>query len=253
MQITVFRIAGESFRLLGRNLWRALPVWLFAIVTFTGTNLIDIVYGAPVTGHGFTAAQIVSLAIRVVAPLIVSSALFRVMLGSTHGPWSPDGAFWKYVLATALISGVAFGIAIAGVRGLRPQMLVLVHDRAGQMIASGATAFAFILLGAILTIRLSLWPVALAIGDRAVTFVMAWRRTRGAVWAMTGALLLLAAPWIAAHFAATVWALSLSGQARVMATVIDGLVSVLQVASGIAVASASYRLLASPRLEASLP
>jgi hypothetical protein len=241
--VTVRRIAGESLRLLGRSLWRALPVWIVAAVLFTGTNLVDIVYGSPQPGHGFTPAQIVSLAIRVIAPLWVSTAAWRIMLGSSRPAWAPDGAFWRYVLAALLITGATFGLALAGVTALKPVILSAIHDKTGQMIARGAALFALLIAGTFVTIRLSLWPVALAIGDKSVTFVTAWRAARGAVWAMTGALLLLGVPWLAAHLAATMWAMSPTGQARVAATVIDGILSVLQVAFGVAVTAGAYAVL----------
>jgi len=210
---------------------------------FTGTDLVDIVYGAPQSGHGFSPAQIASLAIRVIAPLWVSTAAWRIMLGSARAAWAPDFAFWRYVLVSLLLFAVTFVPAVAATRLLGPAIADAFHDPYQQTIARGAVAFALILLGTFVTIRLALWPVALAIGDRAVTFVTAWRATRGAVWAMIGALLLLGVPWLAAHFAATVWAQSLSGQARVTATAIDGILSVFQVAFGIAVTAGSYIVL----------
>jgi hypothetical protein len=242
--VTVWRIARESLRMLGHGFARALPVWLFAAVSFTGTNLVDIVYGAPVAGHGLTHAQMVSLGIRLISPLIVSCAAWRIMLDSEDPPWSLNWDFWKYALATLLLIAVGFGIALAGVKAAQPFFVSVLHDKTQQNIARGALAFALILLATIVTIRISLWPVALAIGDRAVTFRTAWRSTRGAALAMIGALILVATPWFAGHFATTIWAQSLTGDRQITATVIDGIVSVLQVAFGVAVTAAAYVLLA---------
>ncbi len=244
MKVTTGGILKDGFKLLFESFWRALPIWIVAIILLTGTNLVDLIYGgAKLT---FTPLQMASLAIRVFATFLIPAAAFRTFIGGKHSPWSMNGDFWLFCLVSLLLTALSF-LAVIGVRFLAHPLLEQLLTDAGEVrIASLVLTIATFLVVAVLLIKVSLWPVAIVIGEREVTLPVAWQRMRGSAFAFIGALLGGIAPIFVAHVLLTVWAQSfpIDSDLRFQITVLDGIVSVFQVLVGTAMTAAAYVLLA---------
>lgn len=244
LKVTTGGIISAGFNLLLKSFWRALPIWLVAIVLLTGTNLVDLVYGgAKLT---FTPLQIVSLTIRVFASFLIPAVAFRIFIGSKHGPWNLNRDFWLFLLVSFVLTALSFAAVIAVKYLTQPILAQLIVDQDRLRLASLGLTIATFVVMAVVLIKVSLWPVAIVIGDRDVTLLVAWRRMRGAAFALIGALLAGIVPIFIAHVLLTSWAQSLpvDGDLRFQITVVDGIVSVFQVLVGTAMTATAYVLLA---------
>jgi hypothetical protein len=235
-RVTTAQIAVAGLKLTARSLLRSPLVWIVAFVLFTGTNLVDLVYGAG-PGKALTALQIVSLAVRLFSNIWIVVVALRTFL-DRRTVWALDRSFLTYVAFFIVYFGV--GLGIASVVGHALSAFVGQGARAVRVTAVLSMLVAYCLL----TIRIMLWPTALALGDRSVGLRESWRRTRGATLTMIGAFFALL-PIAAVHFGLTAWAttLPLSGDSRLIVTICDGVLSVVQVMLAMAFAAAIYKIL----------
>ena len=158
-----------------------------------------------------------------------------------------NGDFWLFCLVSLLLTTLSF-LAVIGVPLLGSSITLeqLLTDAGEVRIASLVLTIATFLVVAVLLIKVSLWPVAIVIGEREVTLPVAWQRMRGVVFAFIGALLGGIAPIFVAHVLLTIWAQSfpIDSDLRFQITVVDEIVSVFQVLVGTAVSAAAYVRLA---------
>jgi len=236
---TSLEIVAESFSLLGQSLTTRWDVWLLAAIFFTSTNIVDIVFAPP--GNPFhSPLMVASLIIRVVANVWAVTAAARVLTMSGR-VWAIDlpllrctGAFVALIVLSLVLMVIAKHVIVNPVIAAMTQVTHATHR--ALVVFTGVWLIGF----AIVTVRLSAWLVALAIGDRAMDFSAAWRGMQGANLAAIGALI-WTSPVPIGHLVLTSQAQDLRGPFQVALTVIDGLVSVLQVMLMMAMAAVLYR------------
>lgn len=248
-RISVGRIVPLSLRLLFGSLGSGWAAWVLCAIIFTGTDLVDLIYRS---GDLHAPLSLASLAVRVVGALVVPVVIWRIMLPRDgRRVWAADGRFWRYAAAFVAINLVTVPLLFVAKIVLRPIMHALPLDPALHRYAVYVEVFILALIILFVTLKLTLWTVALAIGDRDVGFVVSWRRTYGCLFAFFGALLAVILPFETAHFGLT--ALAQRGGFGATQTfwivIADGLVTVPVVMGMAAVAAAVYRL-AAERAEA---
>jgi len=236
-----------AMSLLARTLPRAWSVWLVTIVAATGTNLVDIIYGAQPGQHGIGPLQIASVIVRVfVGVLWTNIASSRAMIGGRSRIWAVNGDLWRAVGALILIEVITAPLFVAAAWLARTRLAPLIPDAhmaaIFSLVAHDVIQFGF----GMLTFKLTLWPIALAIGDRDVGFRVAWRRMRGAVWPLIGANILLIGPLFAAHVSLTDWAQSLASDRPLQldVTLADGVLTGVQLILTFSLFNALYKRLA---------
>jgi len=220
-----------AISLLARTLPRAWFVWLVTIVSATGTNLVDIIYGAEPGRHGIGPLQIASVIVRVfVGVLWTNVASSRAMIGGRSPTWAVNGDLWRAVGALILIEMITAPLFVVSAWLTRTRIAPLFPDAHVAAIFSLVAHDIFQFGFGMLTFKLTLWPIALAIGDRTVTLRVAWRRMRGAVWPLIGANILLIGPLFAAHVSLTHWAQSLTRERDLQldVTLADGVLTGVQ-------------------------
>ncbi|HVP85407.1 MAG TPA: hypothetical protein VMS78_11855 [Rhizomicrobium sp.] len=235
---TSLEIVAESLAMLRRSVSQHWSIWLVAAFFFTGTNIVDIVFGT--RGNPFQSPLMVaSLFVRVVSYVMVVVAALRTFTGGS--------SIWKVDQHLLRCAGAFFGLFALSIALLllftpfvaRPVVEAVTADHQLKREISVAMVAVWFVLFAIVTIRLSPWIVALAVGDNSIGLRSAWKRMRGATLAGIGALI-WTAPVPIAHLALTAEAQYLSGSIQLSFTVVDGLVSVLQVMIALAIAVALY-------------
>ena len=109
-----------------------------------------------------------------------------------------------------------------------------------------ASAVVYLAYGLVLLRAFALWLPALAIGDRTVTLVKAWRRMRGVTWSLIGAWFVLVFPVFLAHYGLTRWIETLppAASGRLALTAAGGMLSALLALAILSVMCAAYRLTA---------
>ncbi len=238
-RFTAIGILREALTLMRGSLYGAWSIWAVATVFFTGTDLVDIIYGGGANPL-HSPLTMISLAIRVIANIWVAAAAIRAF-ANRGAIWAIDLALLRYTAAFLLLIVGSIGLLLALSRlVVHPLIAMATSDTHISHIVSMAVTGAWLVGFTLLTVRWMPWIVALAIGDRVTRFSIAWQGMRGAMLAAIGAYLLVA-PVMIAHFLLTIWAQSLAGSAQFWVTTLDGVVSVVQVMSGMAVAVVLYR------------
>jgi hypothetical protein len=244
---TVGLILRDTFAMMARSLPRAWSVWLVTAASATGTNLVDIIYGAEPGRHGLSALQIASVFIRVfVGVLWTNVASSRAMIGSPSRPWAIDRYLWQAVGVLLLIEAITAPLLAIVLVVLRKHVAPAIPDAHLASLVSLVVGDIFQFGLGLITFKLTLWPIARAIGARDVTFRVAWRRMDGATWPLIGAYILLVGPLFFAHAAMTDWAVSLASQRdlQLRVTMADGLLSAIELMFIFTMFNALYKRLA---------
>lgn len=237
--MTSLEIVAESLSLLRQSLSARWDVWLVAAIFFTGTDVVDIVFASP-GGPFRSPVTAVSLIVRVIALVWVVAAAIRGFTGQRM-IWTVNLPMLRcavafaglLVLSVLLLFGLSHFIT-------RPLIGAMTHDPQANQIASLLVLAIWLVVFAIVTVRLSPWIAALAIGDNAINLSAAWKGMRGATLAAIGALV-WTSPVPIAHLVFTAQAQYMGGLLGLILTVIDGLVSVVQILLAMAIAAALYR------------
>jgi hypothetical protein len=127
---------------------------------------------------------------------------------------------------------------------LHPVLHALPFTPAVRGVLAMVVLLALILLVTFITLRLTLWPIALVIGDRGVGIAGSWRRVRGSTLAYFAATLIVFLPFELMHFGLT-YAVQRGnfGQAQnFWIAIADGVITVPVVLSMTAATAALYRL-----------
>lgn len=226
--------------MLRQSLTARWDIWLVAAIFFTGTNIVDMKFGTQ--AHPFESPLVIaSLIVRIAAYAIVSAAAIRTFTGQAK-VWSINLPMLRSALAfVALLAASMLLLAIVSHFITRPLTAIATNDMHTRQVTSLIVVAVWLLVFGIVTVRLSPWLAALAIGDNAINFQSAWKGMRGATLAAIGAVVWLS-PVPIAHLVFTAQAQFLSGiSLGLILTAIDGLVSVLQVMLALAMASVLYR------------
>lgn len=212
---------------------------MIAAVFFTGTDVVDIVFASP-GGPFHSPLMLASLAIRIVALVWIVAAAIRTFTGQT-AIWAVNLPMLRCALAFAGLLVVSMLLLFVLSRFITgPLIAELTHNPQANQIASLVVLAIWLAVFAIITVRLSPWIAALAIGDNAIDLSTAWKGMRGATLAAIGALV-WTSPVPIAHLVFTAQAQYVGGLLGLILTVIDGLVSVLQIMLAMAIAAALYR------------
>lgn len=236
---TSLEIVAESLSMLRQSFFARWDIWLVAALFFTVTNVVDIVLRTP--GHPFQSPMvIVSLVVRVAAYILVVAAALRAFTGR-KSVWSVDLPLLRYV--AAFVALLLVGVVLLAFMHSIPLILMRAYDPQASFAISLPLLFIWLFGFAVATLRIFPWIVALAVGDRSVGLSSAWRGMRGATLAGIGALI-WTAPVLIVHLALTAEAKYLTGTPQLTLTVIDGLISVLEVMLNMAIAAVLYRFVA---------
>jgi hypothetical protein len=201
-------VVGDTLGEFIRSFGRAPLAWIALLIVATGTNVLDLVYGAT-AAYGFSQIQIVSLAVRLIGVFWILAVALRGMMDSPERPWAIDRGIaffllWQFVILV-LQNTLSFTFAHLG-----PQIAPRLEAEAGSFLFSlivSAFAIPFIdLLG----LRLAPWAVARTARISDVTFGKAWKGSRGHWGAACFAYIVLVLPLSAAHYALTAWITSSS-------------------------------------------
>lgn len=210
----------------------ALPLswWLPTIAITGGTNLLD-AFTATGSGGKRNAAFAIAALIRVLLAFWITYALLRRLAGE-KAPMRIGLPFLKsvlFLLASALVLGMGAAAARAAVGDIRS-------------VRGLAVNWAVVTAIGVAVIRLSAWQTALAVGDRKLGPMGAWRHLAGCHLGLALAFL-VASPIMAAHIALTVGgiAVGLSSLSRACLGIVDGIVSAAQLVLGCALAVAAWR------------
>jgi hypothetical protein len=237
---TSLEIVAESLSMLRQSLKARWGIWLVAAIFFTGTNIADIVFGTP--AHPFQSPLVIaSVIVRIVAYAIVSATAIRAFTNRLE-VWSINLSLLRSALAfAALLAASMVLLLIVSHFITRPLTAAITNDIHARRVTSLIVVAVWLVIFGIVTVRLSPWIAALAVGDNAVNFKTAWQGMRGATLAAIGAVVWLS-PVPLVHLAFTAQAQYLgSSSLGIVLTAIDGLVSVLQVMLAMAIAAVLYR------------
>lgn len=237
---TSLEIVAGSLSMLRQSLTARWSIWLVAAIFFTGTNILDILFGTP--AHPFQSPLvIVSVIVRIVAYAIVSAAAIRAFTNQSE-VWSINLSLLRSALAfAALLAASMVLLLIVSHFITRPLTAVITNDIHTRHVISLIVIAVWLVVFGIVTVRLSPWIAALAVGDKSANFKTAWQGMRGATLAAIGAVVWLS-PVPLAHLTFTAQAQYLGkGSLGILLTSIDGLVSVLQVMLAMAIAAVLYR------------
>lgn len=236
---TSLEIVGESLSMLRQSLWARWDIWLFAAVFFTGTNIADIVFATPGSPL-HSPMTIASLIVRIVADVWVVAAAIRAFT-NRGAVWAIDVPLLRYAAASVALLAISMILLFIVARFVtHPLIALATHDAHKARVASLSVLCVWLLGFGIVTVRLSPWIAALAVGDNSIGLSAAWKAMRGATLAAIGAIV-WTAPVPIAHLALTAQAQYLTGFSQIILTVIDSLVSVLQGLLAMAIASVLYR------------
>lgn len=232
----------ESVNLLDRGFSGAWPVWLALACILITTDLVILVFGAD-GAYALTSAQTLALAARSLGLLWVVAAGLRSTVLS-HAEYRPDGGFWAGLGRMALVQAAI--LISAGVL-LRVIAFGIDHWIADPHTARTAVIWAAIaLVVAIipLEVKTSPWPISSLAGEKGVSLSAAWRRSRGTTWSAVIAWVVLVLPFMLVHFALSAWieASTAAHGVRIVLTVVDCLVSVIETGLMIGVMAALYVL-----------
>lgn len=196
-------MVGETLGEFIRSFGRAPLAWVALLIVATGTNVVDLVYGA--TGaYGFSQLQIISLAIRLIGVFWILAIALRGMMDSPERPWAVDRGIaffllWQFVILI-LQNALSFMFAHLG-----PQLAPRLEAEAGSYFFSLIVSALGLPLIDLLSLRFAPWIVARTARISDVTFGKAWKGTRGHWGAACGAYIVLVLPLSVVHFALTAW------------------------------------------------
>lgn len=241
--LTAGSLVRAALSLFTRRFGAAWSVWLVALVMLTATN-VAVVAAAEPRDLGFTEGQLLAFGVRLLAVLWILAAAYRAQIGSESRLWALDPNFWRYFFAQIVVSAITLSLS----RVLGDFLYTGVH----RAIADGHSAdnawqvvsLARILLVGLIFIRIMFWPVARAIGDRAMTLAAAWRATRGAASPIAGAWLVLIGPLVALRYVVALQIQDLAAEHRFWIAAGDGAFSAIVLIAAVCTISAAYKALA---------
>jgi hypothetical protein len=196
-------VIGETLREFFRSFTGAPLAWIALLIVATGTNLVDLVYGA--TGpYGFSHIQIASLAVRLVGIIWILAAALRSVMQSPENPWALDRGiafflFWE--LAIFVLQNV---LSFAFVR-IGPEVAPRLEAEVGTLLFSLVISALGIPLIDLLSLRLAPWAVARTAHRSEITFRKAWSGTSAHWGAASVAYLVFVLPLLAVHYGLTAW------------------------------------------------
>ena len=196
-------MVGDTLGEFIRSFGRAPLAWIALLIVATGTNVIDLVYGA--TGaYGFSQLQIISLAVRLVGIFWILAVALRGMMDSPERPWAVDRGIaffllWQFVILV-LQNVLSFTFAHLG-----PQIAPRLEAEAGSFLFSLIVSALGIPLIDLLSLRFAPWAVARTARISDVTFGKAWNGARGHWGAACVTYVVLVLPLSAIHYALTAW------------------------------------------------
>ncbi|HEY8949137.1 MAG TPA: hypothetical protein VIM56_09670 [Rhizomicrobium sp.] len=194
---------GDTLGEFIRSFGRAPLAWVALLIVATGTNVVDLVYGA--TGaYGFSQLQIISLAIRLIGVFWILAVALRGMMDSPESPWALDRGIAFFLLWQLVILVLQNALSFTFVR-LGPQVAPRLEAEAGRYLFSLIVSAIGIPLIDLLSLRFAPWIVARTARISDVTFGKAWKETRGLWGPACGAYFVLVLPLSVVHFALTAW------------------------------------------------
>jgi hypothetical protein len=200
---------------------------LLLVVVLTASNIV-ILLNLPEKGRMPSAAFLAAAIVRVGGLLVVAVAILRRLTASPRPAWRPDAGFWLYVLSFLFI--VALTALLGFAAGNRPDTAsgVLVNAVASLVTAPFAAWFAAM-------------AVARPLAWRPAPWLRAWWSwlPHYLVWT-----LLLIVPLGALHAAIDGRLVTGAGPWFWPLALVDGPLSVLVAAGGLALAAQSYRRVA---------
>jgi hypothetical protein len=195
-------VIGETLQQFFRSFRRAPFAWLGMIIIATGTDLVDLIFGA--TGSGLSDLQVVSLVVRFIGVFWLAGVAVRKMIGSPAHPWSLDRGFaffFVWQIAVFVLEGVvSFLLAIA--KNVAAPVLPLRFDPYALTLIFVALATPIVDL---LSLRIAPWVAGRTSRVAEMTFGAAWRGMHGNWRAAAKAYLLLVLPLFVIHYALTAW------------------------------------------------
>ena len=194
---------GDTLGEFIRSFGRAPLAWIALLIVATGTNVVDLVYGA--TGaHGFSQLQIISLAIRLIGVFWILAIALRGMMDSPERSWAIDRGIAFFLLWQFVILVLQNALSFAFVH-LGPQIAPRLEAEAGSYLFSLVVSALGLPVIDLLSLRFAPWMVARTARISSVTFGKAWKGTRGHWGAACGAYIVLVLPLSAVHYALTAW------------------------------------------------
>jgi hypothetical protein len=212
--LTAISIIRDGMGLLTSTLPRAWGVWLVVVLFAPSAILIDHAIGIRSTSRYWeirSGSLFLELFVGTGWTFVASA---RAMIGSTSRVWVPDGYFWQSIGAQVAIAAVTYPIMLVTIFLLSERFDSATSYRHPREIIFESLPVLLRFVITIAVMRIALWPIARAIGDRATSFGAVWRGMDGAVWPLIRAYVLLVGPLHAAHLGITVWTLSLSGRSN---------------------------------------
>jgi hypothetical protein len=200
---------------------------LLLTVLLTASNIV-ILLNVPVKGQTPPAAFLAAAFVRVAGLLVVAVAILRRLTASPRPAWLPDAGFWLYVLSFLFIVGLTAMFDFAA--GNRPDTVIGVLVNA---------------LASLVTAPLAVWFTAMAVARPLAWRPSPWLRAWWSwlphylVWT-----LLLIVPLGALHAAIDGRLVSGAGAWFWPLALVDGPLSLLVAAGGLALAAEAYRRVA---------
>jgi hypothetical protein len=99
--------------------------------------------------------------------------LFRSLLGYDGGVWVPNRSFWRYVLASLILSLPLFPAFVA--------RLVSSHTDSAVANIAGALFVVMLLVAFVVNFLGRLWPIGLLVGEDGMSFADSAERMNGAI------------------------------------------------------------------------
>ena len=179
-------LAAAGWRDFRGSFARLWPVWLAwavfsGVAQYLGHQILK-PGGAMVLSPELFAYEMASS----VGAAVFGGLTLRVFLAPDEPVWRLDRGFFAYVGLVSLASLLTLVAA-----GLQPTPPTGGAAMEGSDVGLALAIMVLFVVGTWAAIRLIPWPIALLLGNRAVTPAEAWGRMRGVVWPYLGACIVL--------------------------------------------------------------
>ena len=232
-RVSVIDLAAAGWRDVRGSFRRQWPLWLGYAVFCGAAQYVSHLILKPGAGFVLTPQFFAYETVNGVGTAVFSGLFLRVFLAPGRPAWRFDRGFLAYVGVLSLTH-----LATLIVASLGPSSPIDDTAMTGPALVQ---ALAFVVLAPLATwaeIRLILWPIALLLGERAVTLPAAWARMRGAVWPYVAACILLGALPL---LVSLVFGTQYFYHGQIAALILGQPFMVFSRLTGVAVAAAVYR------------
>ena len=233
-------VVGETLKQFFRSFQRAPMAWLGMIVVATGTDLVDLVFGAATSG--LSDVQIVSLVLRFAGVFWLAAVAIRKMVRGPERPWSLDRGFAFLFI---------WQIAIFALEGIVSFLLAMTKNAVAPVVPMRIDPYILTMLFTalatpivdLLSLRIAPWLVGKTARVPETTLRTAWRGMRDNWGAAARAYLVLVLPLFAVHFGLTAWLqhAQMPQQLKLQWTVFDGVESIVMLMLLLSLFVASFR------------